>query len=123
MNEEKVILEVVRGETPWSALQELDITLELNEGSVSIQNPQHLAAVAKPADISRGFLKYQNDPERLKTWAWLVVAGSSLIDLDLEGHAQGEALLGALWDAAYGAPLSSDVLRIARMVSKENNHP
>jgi hypothetical protein len=121
MTAEDVILQAVRGQTPWSALQDLDVDLEINGASCSIENPRHLVAVAKPADISCGFLNYRNDPERLKTWAWLVLAASSLIDLDLEGHASGDVLLDALWDAAYGVPLSQDVLRIARKVSREQD--
>lgn len=64
-------------------------------------------------DVARGLAKYSKTPDQLKTWAWFLLASSSFLELAMEDHPAGDALLNALWDASFGKPVDPETIRLA----------
>jgi hypothetical protein len=108
-----VILQFVRGERPWTDLATAGISVRWDGDRCEIENPRGVVAVAGVPDVARGLLALAGDPGRLRTWAFLVQAGSSFLDLDVDDHPTGEALLGAVWGASFGDPIDAEALRLA----------
>ena len=50
----------------------------------------------------------------LTEWAEVLLAGSSFLDLQLEDHGYGAALLEALWEASAGEPIRESAILAAQ---------
>jgi hypothetical protein len=114
--DEIAVLEFIRGERPWTALQDVGITIELEGDHATVNNPYSVVVAAGAADIAQGLLRFAGEPEQMKIWAWIVLAGTSFIEFDLDSHPRGGELLGALWDVGFGDPLRPDLVRLAKDV-------
>ena len=118
---EELVLAVIRGQLPLSALESAGIRLEVapqgeggNERRVTV-NPEAAVTVApRPVDIAAGLLVYKERPEQLRDWAAFVLGASEIIDLEgLDNWPEGDAILNALWDASFEGKVSQETLRIA----------
>ena len=104
---EKIVLEFVRGERPWTDLAEAGMTITVDDKTYSIENPCHIEARASAEDIAAGLLAYRSRPDFLREWARMVMAGSLFVEFAFEDdHPAADILLGALWDASFGVPVS-----------------
>jgi hypothetical protein len=113
-----VVLQFVRGERPWTDLAQAGITVRREDGRWEIANPRGVVAVAGVPDLAQGLLVLAGDPDRLRAWAFLVQAGSSFLDLDVDDDPAGEALLTAVWDASFGEPVSPAALGLAERIAR-----
>jgi hypothetical protein len=104
---QETILQVARGERPWTDLRVLGIDVRLEGNRCHVENPQHLEAAADVHDLARGLQAHRQDPRALREWAF--VMESVDVDLDVEQHAAGDLVLNALWDASFGNPIEADV--------------
>ena len=104
---QETILQVVRGERPWTDLRALGIDIRLEGDRCQVENPQHLEAVAYVHDLARGLLAHRQDPRALREWAFVMEAVD--VDLDVEHHSAGDLVRNALWDASFGNPIAADV--------------
>src|SRR5438552_571690 len=98
--EREKILQVVRGERPWTDLDEIGIRVQIQDDRCTFQNPRGIEVAADVHDLAKGFLAYRHDPRKLREWAFVIEASD--VDLDVEKHPQGEILLNALWSASFG---------------------
>ena len=113
-----IISDFVRGDRPWTDLAAAGIAVRWDGGRCEIENPRGVVAVATVKDLAQGLLALAGDPGRLRPWAYLVQAGSSFLDLDVEGDPDGEALLGATWDASFGEPVAAEALHAAERIAR-----
>jgi hypothetical protein len=117
----EIILQVVRGERPLTDLQDLGISITIEQNTyttenpmrITIENPRGVEADASALDIARGILRYRRDPEELRTWAAIVLGDSNFLGFLLEDHPDEDPLLGALWDASFGEPLKDEAINTA----------
>lgn len=114
-----IVIQVVRGERPWNALQEVGIDIAFQSGRCFIDNTAHVEATAQAHDVAQGLIAYQDNPSALRTWAWILLAGSPFLELALEQHHAGEVLLEALWDASFGQPLSEYAKAVSAQLARE----
>src|SRR5581483_7075458 len=105
-----VILQFVRGERPWTDLAGAGISVQWDGDRCEIENPGAVVAVAGLADVAKGLLTQVADPARLRKWAFLVQAGSSFLDVDLDDNPAGDALMAAVWGASFGEPIDPEAL-------------
>lgn len=103
------LLTFVRGERSWGEADVPGINVDfqrwsLNEAPLAEANPVH----ATLADVAQGFQEHLGEPEELRRWAFVVLNASNSIELDeaFESTEEGEILLDALWDTAFGRPIS-----------------
>jgi hypothetical protein len=94
------------------------MNVRLHEHSCTVENPHLVSATVAIPDVAKGFLAYQADPQELRGWA--VVVESLDVDLDPESHPAGEVVLGALWDASFGNPISPDVMQTIEQLAHQN---
>ena len=116
-SDQAMILQVVRGERPWTDLRQLGISVQVEGTRYTYHNPRPIEATARVYDLARGFLAYRQDPQRLREWAFILEASD--IDLDVAGHPAGEMLLDALWRASFGEPLGEAVFHTAEQLAAE----
>ncbi len=67
-------------------------------------------------DIAWGWLRTSTNQNAFREWARFVHGAIGLVELDLEPHPLGEAVLEALWDAAFGEPVTSEMTETMRRV-------
>jgi hypothetical protein len=115
---QETILQVVRGERPWTDLRTLGIDIRLEGNRCDTKNPQHLSATADVHDIARGFMAYRQDPRALREWGFIMEALD--VDLDVEQHPAGDLVLNALWDASFGNPIEADVWQTIEDLARTN---
>lgn len=113
MTDQDLIRQVVRGERPWKDLGQLGIAVQLQGERATIDNPRRVSATADARDLAHGLLAYRDDANALREWAFVVEGGSSFLDLDVEDHPDGEALLDGLWKACFGEPIPADAIHAA----------
>lgn len=113
-----VIRAIVRGERDWTDLTALGIAVLPFEDGFEILNNDLVRGTVSASDVAVGMLRLSTDPIRLRHWAALLLAGSSFVDLDVEGHANGDALLETLWDLSFGAPLTERALTLASRMAQ-----
>jgi hypothetical protein len=109
----------VRGEIERQALEKVGIGIKDIEDGYEFSNSKNLVAKVTLCDVAKGFLRFRSDPEALRAWAGLVVAGSSFIDLgqDFEESPEGDMLLGALWDAWFRQNFAEDVFVVVERLA------
>jgi hypothetical protein len=111
---ESIIKAVVRGERDWHDLAEADIAVMLLPGGAEIINRGGTIAVVGVQDIARGIVHYAADAVAFRDWATVLLGGSNFVDLDLETHPDGDALLNVLWSASFGEMPYERGIRVAR---------
>lgn len=102
--DQNLLREIVRGKRPLRHLQILGMRLELQGNHCRVANPRHISTSVDVHDLAMGLVTYLSDPEALREWALFIQAGD--VDLDVEDHPAGEAVLKALWDAAFMNPIN-----------------
>jgi hypothetical protein len=111
----ETVLQVVRGERPWTDLRTVGMEVELEGNRCVVRNPRDVEVTANVHDLAKGFRAYLHDPRKLKEWAFVVEAAD--VDLEVEGHPAGDTLLNALWRASFGEPLGEDVVKVIEQLA------
>lgn len=117
----EIVLAVIRGELPLSALEDAGVRFALeSQGSGKadrqIKVNAAIAIIVKPSpsDIARGLLAYKHEPEQFQTWATFVLGASELIDLEgLDQWPEGDEILSGLWDASFEGYIKPETERVA----------
>jgi hypothetical protein len=114
-NASALIIEFVRGKVSWKTLERAGVFVELKDDGYEIDNPWQVAAKVHLRDVSEGLLVYQRIPDQMQRWAGIILAGSSFLDLseEFETTPDGDILLNALWDAAFGDEVSQEAVDVA----------
>ena len=106
---------VVKGERPLRELGPLGFDIQEYDGRVSVMYDGDLVIVPEVGDIAAGFRAHLARALDLREWASFILAGSGAVSLEaLEGHAAGEHLIEALWDAAETGAVSESAVRVIR---------
>ena len=122
----ELVLAVVRGQLPLSALEEAGILLHIDvketsdcERRISLNLNSPMTVAPKPIDIASGLLAYKAAPDQLREWASFVLGASEVIDLaPLETWPEGEELLNGLWDASFEGGLKQETVRLAAALTE-----
>lgn len=103
------LLAFVRGERRWHEIGVPGMSVDfdrwsLYEAPVGASTPTRVTL----ADVAQGFQGHLGEPEELRRWAFVILNASNSIELDdaFETTDDGEILLEALWDAAFGRPIN-----------------
>lgn len=117
----ELIRAFVRGERSWRALEKAGVYIELRGDEYEIDNPWQLVVKASLRDIAQGLLAHRISNDQLRHWAGIILAGSSFLDLsEFETTSEGNILLSAIWDAAFGDEVSQDAVNVAgRLIKQE----
>jgi hypothetical protein len=107
-----VVRQVVRGERPPKALESVGVFVSKQGTTVSIEASPGDVWRAEAADLATGLWAHRGDPEALRAWAQVILGGSTFLELNLEESADHNALLEALWDAAFLGTVQKDHLKI-----------
>lgn len=110
----RTVLEAVRGLRDWDSITSVGITIRVGETDCEIDNPSKHVVTVLPEDIAEGFVRLSSDPQALKKWATVLLAGSAFLDLKLEDDAYGQILLEGLWDASDDGRVRQGALLAAR---------
>jgi hypothetical protein len=120
---ESIVKAVVRGERDWHDLSEADIAVMLLPGGAEIINRGGTMVVAGVEDVATGIVRYAADSDALHDWATVILGGSNFLDLDLEAHPDGDALLDVLWSASHGERPDERGMSIARRLAWPGRSP
>ncbi len=113
--EETILKEIFWGERPAHHLSFVKIKHSVTpEGLPEIENPRDLNVVCQAVDIARGLLRYYREPEKLKSWALLILFTPEIFPLDLAPPEEKVVLEKALGEVAEGKPLPEDALTLAK---------
>jgi hypothetical protein len=115
--ESALLRDVVRGERPLGDLARAGLSLLRNGNACRVENPRGVSTSADAADLAAGILAHRNDLESLREWAMFVTCSD--VEVTAERHPDGETVLGALWDASFGNPISPDVFEVLKHVAGE----
>jgi hypothetical protein len=110
----------VRGELGQKDLENLGIEIKEIKDGYEFRNPRNILVKVSLQDVAEGLLRFRHDPEALRAWAGLVVAGSSFIELDsdFEDNPEGEVLLDCLWNAWFRQDIAEDKFAMAERLLK-----
>jgi hypothetical protein len=109
-----LIKECVRGLRPWASLEGVGITIDRSKGSEVYSNLSGQRVAVFPEDLAEGLIRLSGDLARLREWADILLGASTVVELRLEGHPYGEALLEALWELSAGEPIRESAVLAAR---------
>jgi hypothetical protein len=121
--EQELIRQVVRGERPWKDLGAIGIKIDFEGDRCAIENERGIVATADVHDLAEGLLAHVHGVHEVRKWAYLMEAGSSFLDLDVEDHPAGEVLLNALWDASFGQPIPAEAIAAAERLVRRKQTP
>jgi hypothetical protein len=112
---EKLILAFVRGDRSWETLGRAGVYIEIRGDGYEIDNPWKLTAKVYPRDVAHGLLVYRRTSYQLQRWSGIILAGSSFLDLseEFDTTPEGDILLNALWDAAFGDEIPLEAISVA----------
>lgn len=114
---QRVLLEVVRGQKPWSTLQQYGFKVSYYEGRWEFGLNSVPPLRVSVSDISEGLLGLLAKPDDLRQWASFILSAASLVDLeDMEDH---DLLLEALWDASFGNQVKEPARELASRLMEE----
>lgn len=116
MSDEALVLRVVRGDEPVSALETLGIKFEGRPPSMRMTVPILEAIDVSLSDLSHGLLSAWARRTDLAEWSF-VMLGADFIVFAHEDAEDWEMLLGALRSAAAGEPVSESALNLARLLA------
>jgi hypothetical protein len=102
---ETVVLQaIMRGEQPTEVLPQF---------SVAAGAPVFLSISSR--DLAAGLLNLKDDPLALADWAGFILIMSEHLKFDRPGE-HSDRLLAAVWQLAFGAPVSGAMIRLAESV-------
>lgn len=121
---EELVLAVIRGQLPLTALEEIGIHFQqISDGNseaerqTRVEVPFAKSVSPRPVDIASGLLAYKDRPVQLREWASFVLGASEIIDLEpLERWPEGDELLSGLWDASFDGSLRDNTARVAALL-------
>jgi len=101
-------LDIIRGRAPFSELIDIGIEIDNIEGELHLRS-KLAGRTLQPdlRDVLRGFNLYRDHPERLRIWAFLLLAETAIDLSDLENTDSGRKLLDAIWEASEGESIGS----------------
>jgi len=120
-----VVLGVIRGEIPLSALADIGIQVHFEEGSGKLTS-EKIPVVVTPSvfDLASGLLAYRASPQEVKLWAFFLLAESGSVDMvKIESHPQGDLLINALWDASYEGKIPENAIKVSENLMKMQPQP
>jgi hypothetical protein len=120
-NAAKILRQIVRGERPWTELDEIGIQVRAKSGGFEIRNSKNVTVIAGAQDLALGILAYQHDPVKVREWASMILAGAIPCDLQLKETADEQDLLSSLWDISFGKGILPSALTLARHFSLEQD--
>ena len=115
-----ILRQIVRGERPWTELEDIGIHVRANGDGFEIENSQHVTVIVGAEDLSLGILAYRHDPAELREWASMILADAISCDLQLKQTAEEQDLLSSLWDVSFGKGLSPTALALAQRFSRQS---
>jgi hypothetical protein len=120
-----LILSFVRGKSSWQVLERAGIYIEHKNDGYEIDNPWQLVVTIFLRDMAQGLMVYRRSPDQLQRWAGIILAGSSFLDFseEFETTPEGDILLNALWDAAFGDEISQEALSAMEGILKRTQTP
>ena len=121
ITDRETLRQIVRGERHLSDLPALGMTMKMVENRVAVDNPRKVVTAVGIQDLAKGLLTNLGDQVRLREWALFIQAAD--VDFDLEGEPQGEAILAALWDAAFGNPLEPELPELLQRLASNGSEP
>jgi hypothetical protein len=115
-----IVLAVVRGARPLSDLRLAGIRLDLAGGGVGIGAGD---ALVRPtaADLAAGLVAYARRDGDRRTWAFVVLTGGFADLSALDGDADGEVMVGGLWEASFGRPVPDAARARAEMLAEADS--
>ena len=95
----QIVMDVVRGEKPWSDLIPFGVTRDRHGWKFPKLD---VPVCVTLSDLKAGLENNSSCPIKRKEWAQFMLAASGLVEIDAtEDAASREALLGSLWDIAF----------------------
>jgi len=117
VDEVAVILRVVIAEDPPEALSALGVVMDGREGARSLTEPPDLPRVSVTIqELALGFVRQWALGTRLSEWAALVLM-LNCIEFPDDRTDEEDGLVGTIWDASAGEPISDDAIELARKIS------
>lgn len=110
--------EIARGERELAELAELGIVYERTERGIRVHTPPGLLVELRLEDAAESLVRLSPRFQDLAEWSTFVLAGPVSIELDerFGTTREGDAILGGIWDAAFGSRPSRKSLAAARRV-------
>jgi hypothetical protein len=99
-----IVQAIMRGE---------QLTDELPHFSIADGAPVFLSISSR--DLAKGLLNLKDDPPALADWAGFILIMSEHLKFDRPGE-HSDRLLAAIWQLAFGAPVSGAMIRLAESV-------
>jgi hypothetical protein len=121
------VLAVVRGEKSLSSLKDVGVRFEKRSvdreahvRQLIVKHKTQLSVQPTAGDLACGLLRYRNQPKELSEWGSFILA-ADIVDLGpLEMDANGDALLGGVWDASFEGRVSEKVVAAAESLAAPN---
>jgi hypothetical protein len=109
-----LLLRVVRGEEDPALLAEIGVNLEGEPGSYRVACPAGLpVVVVAMVDLAAGFLHHWSLGTSLPEWSAYVLS-ADCFDFPEDRSDADDLLIGAMWDASFGEPVSGEAVDVAR---------
>ena len=116
----RLILAVVRGDQPLSALEEIGINIEVEvdpssrDRRVCVKTESPVVVAPAPVDIATGLLAHCGQPREFKSWATFILSASDVVDLSpLDDWPEGDEFLNGLWDASFDGSIRPETKQVA----------
>ena len=114
---EAAVRRFVRGELAWQGLLSFGVLIQIEGSSIEITCDAEDAATIQLTDVVDGLLKWQSDPQELQLWAAIIQGAANFIDLEERFESrEGEVLLEALWNAAFGGTVDETAIELAKRI-------
>lgn len=107
---------IVRGEMPLENFKSAGVAVHARriEGSAAGLKVVPLAVHAE--DLAEGMLNLKSDAAALSEWASFVLVMSELFAFSDDEAEYCDRLIAAIWDIAFGKPLTGTAIRLAATV-------
>jgi hypothetical protein len=118
---EDIILRLVRSDLPLSAAAWAGVVIEktaVKGWTLTVSSP--LVVLPSVRDVATGLARNLSKEGHLREWATFLLGASNVLSLQrLEAEDAGDALVGAVWDAAFVGTLRPDqVAMVNRLVER-----
>jgi len=107
---------IVRGEMPLENFKNAGVAVHARRIEGSAAGLKIVPLAVQADDLAEGILKLQSDSAALSEWASFVLVMSELFSFDAEDAEYCDRLIGAIWDIAFGKPLTGSAIRLASTV-------
>lgn len=123
MNEgiEAALFAVVRGTRSPLSLRDEGLAVHIIEDRVEVEGFPGAPIVVAVEDVAQGLVTLARQFQDLKEWARFILGASNVVSFDeqFERSDEGDALLSAIWDSAFGVRPSGAALEAARRALKD----